>query len=307
MRELVLNHVSCASPDRHAAINWLRDVAAGMAQLVEDGVAKPVLRSTIPVSEIDCLSDYSLFDAYLDLRSTGGRDSYVFLMRLSAKYPILHEVEVVVRDRFLACESKEFPAIDGEPLVLCAITDWISVSFPSDVIWDSDRLTIEFNELLPNDSVELAVESIDNVAQSDHATAIRERHRELLFLSDSPSELWERRADVFPNLIFGPDVELPRVYFRSIANRLSELDNSAALWQNVESAVPPWTCKVTPESQSVVNNPVLLDARRFRSQRGTRDLYVWHARVGSGIRIHLRFDADSRVIEIGYIGPHLPL
>ena len=85
-----------------------------------------------------------------------------------------------------------------------------------------------------------------------------------------------------------------------------ELDESAAKWREVGGTLPPWTCKVTPESSSLMNKPTLSEARRFRSHRDTRELFEWHARFGSNGRIHLRFDASSQEIEIGYIGPHLP-
>ena len=55
-----------------------------------------------------------------------------------------------------------------------------------------------------------------------------------------------------------------------------------------------------------MSNPTLHEARRFRSGGGTRVLFEWHARFGSAARIHLRFDARTREIEIGYIGVHLP-
>lgn len=45
----------------------------------------------------------------------------------------------------------------------------------------------------------------------------------------------------------------------------------------------------------------------FRSARGGRGLFEWHARFGSDGRIHLRFTTPSREVETGYIGPHLPL
>ena len=84
-----------------------------------------------------------------------------------------------------------------------------------------------------------------------------------------------------------------------------ELDESAAKWREV-GTLPPWTCKVTPESKSLMRKKKLSETRRFRSHRGTRELFEWHARFGSNGRIHLRFDASSQEIEIGYIGPHLP-
>ena len=307
MREMVLNHASLTPPDPRTAVGWLKDIATGMAQLVNERVAQSSLRTCRPVFEIGCLLDYSLFDAYQDLREDGARDEYGFLIRLSAKCPLLSEVELDVKDRFLACEAKELPPEDGESLVLCAITDWIAVGFPSNPAWDSDRLTVSFNELLPDESLAETSETIDNLARSRHARLICERHRMAFLRFQSPSALQERREEAFPNLVFGPDVELPPEFFWSLVRRLTDLDKSAADWRNVGGTLPPWTCKVTPESDSVRNNRRLLNARRFRSRHGTRELFEWHARLGSGVRIHLRFDADSQEIEIGYIGPHLPL
>ncbi len=307
MREMVLHHASVTSPDRSMAVTWLKDVATGMAQLVAKKVAQPSLRTQHSVYAITCLPDYSLGHAYEWLREDGARDEYKFLMRLSTKYPLLSDSELDVKDRFLACEAKELPPEDGGPLVLCAITNWIAVGFPSDHVWDHDRLTVSFKELLPDESIEEISETIDYLARFVHAHSIYERHHAAFFQSLIPSELWERREETFSNLDFGPDVELPPEFSWSIVRRLADLDKSGAEWHNIGGPIPPWTCKVTPESDKVKNNQKLLDARRFISRRGTRELFEWHARVGSGVRIHLRFEANSKEIEIGYIGPHLPL
>ena len=71
------------------------------------------------------------------------------------------------------------------------------------------------------------------------------------------------------------------------------------------STKAPWPTLVTDESKSLKQKDP--DSRRFASCRGTRELFTWHARVGNGYRIHLRLDAGLREVEIGYIGPHLPL
>ena len=57
----------------------------------------------------------------------------------------------------------------------------------------------------------------------------------------------------------------------------------------------------------MTNGDTLREARRFRSSRGTRELFEWHARFGGNGRIHLRIDSTTREIEVGYIGHHLPL
>ncbi len=307
MREMVLNHISVQSPDRQAAVGWLRDISVGMSYLTTNKVAQLSLRMQHPEQEIHCLPDYSLSDAYQDLRQSGAREEYLFLMRLSTKCPLLREVELDVKDRFQACEAKQLPSEDGEPLVFCAITDCIAVGFPSEPVWDSDRLAISFNELLPDASIEERCESIDNLTRFVHARLIYERHRETFLQFESPSALWEHREERFPNLIFGPDVTIPPEFFLPIVKRLDELDKAAAEWRRVGGAIPRWPCKVTPESKELRKDKKLLDARRFRSQSSPRELFEWHARLGSGLRIHLRFDSSSQEIEIGYIGPHLPL
>lgn len=306
MREMVLHHASVRAPDRGTSVRWLQDVSTGMAELVHNKVAQSSLRMPRPLQEVDCLPGYSLFDAYQDIRRDGERDTYAFLMRLSVKVPLLSEVGVDVKDRFLACEAKHLPSEDGEPLVFCAITDGIAVGFPSEPAWDGDRLSVGFNELLPDGSLEACSETIDNLTRSVHARPICARHRVSVLQDQSPAVLWERRADVFPRLTFGPDVEFPQACFWSVVRRLAELDESVVEWRTVGGAAPRWKCKVTPESDKLMNNKRLREARRFRSRRGTHELFEWHARVGSGMRIHLRFDADTKEVEIGYVGPHLP-
>ena len=299
---MVLNHASLIAPDLHIAFEWLKDLARGIPQL--NSVARPHLRMAISVSEIWILPDCSLYNAYLKLLKHGARDAAAFLMDLSAKYPLLSEVESHAKDRFRGCEAKHLSPEDGEPLVLCAITDWIAIGFPSDPDWDKDQLTVSFDELQPDESFQEITKTVDNLARSTHARLIFERHRATL-IDRIPSAVWEQRESMFPNLDFGPDVKPPAEILGSVLGKLAELDKSAAEWRVVGGPVPPWACKVTPESETVRKNERLLNARRFKSHRGTRELYEWHARVGSGFRIHLRFDTATKKVEIGYIGPKL--
>ena len=304
MREMVLNHASLRSPDPHTALCWLKDLAIGMTQLRR--IAQSSLRTHLPVHEIRIAPNLSLFDAYIALKRSGAREESVFLMRLTAKYPLESEIEPEVRDRFLACEGRQIPPDDWKPLVLCVITNWIAIGFPSECDWDKDQLTVDFNELLPNGSIEETSETIDNLVRSSHAKSICERHR-ATFIDQDPSVVWERKEEAFPNLVFGLDVKRPSQFLGVAIRRLAELDRSAAEWRNVGGPAPPWACKVTPESERVRNSEQLRNARLFRSRTGRREFFEWHARIGSGFRIHLRFDAETQEVEIGYIGSHLPL
>lgn len=312
MREMVLNHASLASSDQHTAVDWLKDVTVGMAQLIDENIAERSLRSSQSLYETFCLSGWSLWNAIQGLRVGGARDEYLFLVRLSAKVPLLSDVGQNVADRFQSCEAKTLPPKAGEPLVLCAITDGIAVGFPSDPIWDQDQITVSFNELLPDGNIGEASETIDNLTRSAYAPPICERHRANLRQFANSTELWARREEAFPNLVFGPGVErylraLDSSTLSIVVKRLVSLDESASEWRVTGGTMPTWKCNVTPESQRVRDNPKLLDARRFKSYHGTQKLFEWHARFGSSGRIHLRFDPGSYEVEIGYIGLHLPI
>ena len=318
MREMILNHASLASAGRHEVTAYLVDMATGMMALVQGGVARSMLRMVKPMYQIPCPGYPSLYEAYLKLQKTDVRDAFQYLARLATKYPLLSDVDWAAKDRFraceaTACEAKTLPSPDGEPLVLCAITDGIAVGFPSEPVWDRDRITIAFRELLPNDTFEDADEAIDQLTRTAHAGPIADRHaRRARRRIEAPADLWSDRAEAFPHLTFGPDVEdqLGRLnpgWLTTVVNRLADLDEAASAWRSAGGPAPAWTCKVTPESDSVMNNRKLREARRFRSVRGDRLLFEWHARFGDGERIHLRFDGRTREVEIGYVGVHLPL
>ena len=311
---MVLNHASLVPPDRGTAVHWLKDMTVGMSLLVQVKVAEASLRMSHYPQETRCLADWSLHDAYQALRQAGARDEYQFLMRLSAKVPLLADLDQEDVDRFLRYEEKSLPSPDGEPLIFCVITDNISVGFPSDSAWDKHQVTVTFNKMTSDTSILEATELIDNLTRSGHAPPICDRHRDR-FRSDlsefrSGEALWDAREAAFPNLLFGLDVQhhldrLNQGHLGTVIAKLALLDDSAAQWRAVGGTMPPWKCYVRPESEAVVSQPKLRDERRFRSHDGTPRDFMWHAGFGSG-RIHFRFDPRLKEVEIGYIGPHLP-
>ena len=313
MREMVLNHASVLVPgsNRHEISAWLVELAEGMRRLVESEVVLKSLRTAHALYDTQCLPGYSLFDAYLALRSGGFREEFRLLMGLTDKQPLLTEVGPDVKDRFLACEEQTLPADDGEPLVFCAITDGITVGFPSAPEWDRDRVTVHFDELLPDETIEPTSEEIDQLTRAEHAGPICARHRDRLLAGSNPVTLWQNREAAFPNLTFAPGVQNDlRKYGHllfTIVGKLAALDASARDWRDNDRPMPRWNTKVTSESQTVTSNPSLRESRTFTSHRGTREVFAWHARFGDHGRIHFRIDTESREIEIGYIGWHLPL
>ena len=129
MREMILNHASFVPAGWHEAVDSLRGVASGMAALVNGGAAQPILRMQDSTDRIRCADGRSLFEAFMELRGQGERDSYLFLVRLSQKVPLLNDLGPDITERFQMCDATTLPRHDGAPLVLCAITDAIAVAF----------------------------------------------------------------------------------------------------------------------------------------------------------------------------------
>ena len=312
-REMVLNHASLVEAPRHEADAWLKDLATGIEEVVRSGAALAVLRMDREMYEIPCPVGRSLLDACLALQRLGMREEATYFMTLSMKVPLLHDVSLEAMERLVACEAtacdaKQLSHADGAPLVLCAVTDRIAVGFPSNPVWDRDRMTVVFREPPTDGGREPVRRDIDNLARPEHARAIIERHRTHLRTQCSdPGEVWQLRAQLFPNLLFGPDVEkqlraVARV-LQAVVNRLAELDDAASAWPDAGGPHPPWPCKVTDEGDSVKNHPRRKQERMFRSVRGQRMLFTWHARFGDS-RMHLRLYTRTREVEIGFIGAH---
>ncbi len=319
MRELVLNHASVATSDLETATIWLQQLAIGMASLNRLGIGKSELRMGRHLHEIECTDRATMYDVMFSLRKSGARDEYQYLSRLSSKAPLLESVSGDVEDKFTRCEvtgldARQLSPEDGAPLLYCAIADGIAIGFPSDPVWQHDQIEVYFEELSTDgDELGEVAESIDNLTRPEHADAISERHRANMRTDISSFiDLWERKHTLFPNLVFSPDIEaqlddVNQDDLSTIVKKLSMIDRDATDWRGSDSAMPKWSGNVTRESNTVRNNPALIGARRFRSSSGPTKVFEWHARFGNSGRIHLRFDAQTKAVEIGYIGKHLPL
>ena len=177
MREMVLNHASLVPPDEHTCLRWLRDLAVGMSILTRDRVVDSALLYFAPPEEVWCLPGYSLRDAMYSLLATA-RDEANFLLHLTDKAPLLVGLSAATKDQFLACETVSLSPDDGEPLLICAIQGWVTVSFPSKPDWEEDTVTVRFRKLLSNDEWCEDQEVIDNLSCTEHAAPICERLRD---------------------------------------------------------------------------------------------------------------------------------
>ena len=225
------------------------------------------------------------------------------------RYPLINGVDERLVDRFLGCQGRTFLDFDGTPLVLCAIADWVAISMPSKPYWDHHRIAIEFDEIFTDGRIEGTSEDVDQLSRLQHADAIQERHVDKVRAGADPREIWVKREFIFPNLTLAPGVQgnLQNCanVIETVVGKLSVLDRSTGMWAQKGGPAPNWGIKVSPESVNDMKNAKFRSSRTFRSCSGRQAIFEWHARYGDSGRIHLRFDANTFEVEVGYIGPHL--
>lgn len=321
MRDLVLNHTSITPPDRWSAVEWICSIVEGITGLRKYQVVSGTLIRTSPsalasLQRFRCDDGFLVENVFQLLRSDCKRDVSLRLQRLVSK-SLIEDLEPEIVEKFEACDADGCESVlltpdEGAPLLLCALTNGIAVSFPSQEHWKRDVLSVRYIEdvLLEDGNFAEYSESVDNLSQSANAQAILDRHRASTHDCSGPRDLWLRRGEMFPHITFGPDVEqqlnsIDNRVLGTVINQLTKLDETVAEWRDGGSSSPKWRSLVTPESDSVMNESKWGYARTFRTNEGGTAVFELHARYGSG-RIHLRLNRSTRSLEIGYIGPKLP-
>lgn len=315
MRDMILNEASVVKVDwdEHKASCVAVDLAEGMSALVRSGLANNVLRMAKQMYEIAICKNCSLFDLVQQMLKSGEqRDAAKFWLRLVQKSPLLTDLDKDLLERFRGCEPlSEFGSL-SEGMLLCAHAGGVAISMPSHERWNKSLLTVDFFELDVEGELSLVSELIDHISVSNHAEEIIERWRMSRFNAVTPDRFWSEKQDIFPYLGFGLDVEsqlasIGGAQFLTILGRIDELNASAAEWKEKKGAAPTWRSLVSGESQKTMQDESFRKLRFFRNKDGQQRLYEWHGRYGSSGRIHFAFDAKDQTVEIGYIGPHLPI
>lgn len=321
MREMILNHASLVRATRFEIDAWLKDVAAGITALVTSGAVQKVLRTDRPMYEIPCPEGRTLWEAWEQLRSEVRErpeeawllgdllNKCSFLDDLSDVDPVRCEAKARPPNRIEFRADGRYNRDAGRPLVYCAINSGIAVSFPSEGAWSGDRVTVVFDQLVRGaDAVERVRKDVDNLARFEDASVLGDRCQKSPELPRSCAETWQRRQELFPNLLFGKGVEANLMeqagLLSTIVRRLKWLDDRAREWKSGGDSPRRWP-GVNDESDSVKNNPKWREARMFPSRTGERLPFLWHTHIGD-LRVHLRFDESTREIEIGYVGNKLP-
>jgi hypothetical protein len=304
MREAVLNSEGLSVPfaSQDDALDALDSVATGLLFLsTHNHIARHLWMKEQPYATAVChgTSLTDLFRGYLG-RS---KDKARFMLQLATRCPIDDGIEAADLEDFLDEE------VDGLPhctdLLWCAISSTkLSVSLSPNGEWHQNPLSLR----LVRDGTHSRTVDVENVFSLESAQDTADRLNVEDLACISPDDLWNRRADLFPSLIFGLDVEsqlkaLGSDLFASAVSRLVDLNASAANWDATCSPTPTYICKVTGESGATMQK--YGGERVFRSSDGQNETYEKHARLHNGGRVHLREISEQSAVEIGYVGKHL--
>ncbi|MGW7350830.1 hypothetical protein [Streptomyces sp. NPDC054784] len=206
----------------------------------------------------------------------------------------------------------------AEGLGAAHLMDGLGVSLPVEPCWDADQVQVERERLVedvdgaePLETDEVGVRHLSSSTHCEtHGSWIRQSVEAFraggLGAVRRGEELWEHRAEYFPELQFLPRVEqdlrqLPDVWVRPVRDRLVELQQAVAEWD-------PQASPIAPQWRSYVRTEFEMRRRLcwFTDDDGTQQLFDWHCEfLPKPGRMHFRLLHDQRTLRIAYVGRKL--
>ncbi|MGY3603253.1 MULTISPECIES: hypothetical protein [unclassified Bradyrhizobium] len=318
MGDYVLNS-ACLSPSYSSqaeASVHITQLLEGLAAVDDNSDRLPVLRlpsdpwGIILFKDAQSGTEVSLGELahslYFDVNT---RDHAAYFDQLARTIPTDQGLDEEIIEELLRLEpDKPVPNLEhtfksvqaaGLDATLCALTGSLLLSLLRDQLWNFSRMGFLAEE------IEYAFDHIANVGHSNEILARRLAvTREDLTLRN----FWANKEAAFPHLIFGADVESQLKNFDSryiplLFRRLAELNEKSRIWSQT-GHLPTTPPAITPESKATMSQ--FGDNRRFSDSNGNPQTFEDHVWVESTNRVHILLHDDSRRIEIGYVGHHLP-
>ncbi len=295
----VFNEPSVAPPAQDLATARLR-----MAGVIDLLVRAPEhkLGSSLRISDQFYLLELAIAYTVNDWIQDGDvdRDHLVFFLSLAAKSPF---IRIEDGDALFRIEDCEVTCHGNTHLSFLSAYALDSVLFSfNHGIWSQPDLPAVIKRLDGDAEIlseEITLVNLSIPSHYDHHAEWFERGNNV----NSPSDLWERRAELFPNISFCPSVEdqlhgqAPILHL--IVARLNDLQRVAALKTPFSKDAFQTTC--SPTSSETLNHKKYGPHYDFSGPDGMVKRCGWHLYLPDGKRIY--FAADY---TIGHIGGHLP-
>ncbi|WP_156648049.1 hypothetical protein [Methylobacterium sp. Leaf88] len=186
----------------------------------------------------------------------------------------------------------------------------VAVSLNSEP-WKVQYIELAKSKIIENTEGEVEVStsnvSVRHISCKEHVETHRQwcsKYSENILSGD---EIWELRANIFPNLRFLSRTEnqirsllIGTQALKEVKLRLFELNESFSNWDPTSGDLPKFQSNVTPEHST----------RKklcwFTNSAGENKLFDWHARFTPGCgRIHFLMEYDTSCAIIGHVGEKL--
>ena len=271
------------------------------------------------VSIGDQLWDCELAAGYTvaDWMATAEPELRGLLLGIADKTEFPVEAGDALKDRFhlsefhLSDDAQSERSPEARGLGAAYLLHGVGASLPSEPRWTQTRLALRHLWLEGDGRGREDTVEVLNLAEANHVTEIsgallqRSQHA----LVSDPPDLVARKNECFPHLRFGNAVDsqignLPATLLRRVVLKLMVLDDACRKWRQETTMHYPQLTDCRPESEPTMQKYGHL--RVFPDHEGCNRTYESHVSVGQSHRIHLRVVHRPRVIEIGYVGSHLP-
>jgi hypothetical protein len=295
----VFNEASLSPPaaDPATARRRMKTILAILIRAPDHGFG-----SSLRISHDFYLLELSPGHSILNWLDATDPDERRFFMLLATRAPYLRpedgEIASRLEDSEITCAGCTHPAF-----LTAHELDSALVSFPGGA-WAGPELLARRRFF--DDEGELCEEEITliNIAQPEHfqhhETWIEERFQSVA----TGAELWRRRTELYPSLIFCPAVEKQLSSLDPIipliANRLAILNQSACSPQPFNKDNLGCTCRPTAST----TRDKYRASYTFQTPDGESEYCGWHLLLPEGRRIY--FAPGNSFHTIGRIGSHLP-
>jgi hypothetical protein len=302
--DLVLNELSLTpATDRGQARQRMSDLLQCIAQLGLLGVHGAV-RIDAPLDAIELAPEYLVgvwrgdTEVDLDLRR-------FYASRIGVG-PYLTEEEV----RSLKGDEEIEVLVDGRASRGCEaayLLGGIALSLLSGPDWNSPELTAQISRLNADGLSAGVTDVVRHISALEHVDHHRQWIDESLADISDDDDLWTRRDQLFPHLLFAEavrqelrDAAKHKDRFCAVVKRLRELERYFAHWSGGQFDANGVGSKCTPETPQTLNDNK--EALTRSCVDGAYRLFSYHVRFTPGAgRIYIFPDATSGRAHIGYV------
>jgi hypothetical protein len=235
----------------------------------------------------------------------------------NTKFPIIpkEELEISEKHEWSGFSLKADEKIQVPVLGATYLLQKTAVSLASASCWLPNKIEI-YQEVIEEENVKKYLYTANNVATEqdfkDYLLDFKKEQKESL---RKGGELWDKKATLFPNLIFCGDTKsqltnlsISDKVYNQLYHSLTQLNAYCKKSEDysLTSIQKSTELRITDESDTVKQNPYLRRPRVF-AVNGKKEFFGYHIKNFSGaMRLHFFSVREEKKIYVGYFGKHLP-